>query len=177
MMNFWTPTWYPWNESFSDHDMPWEARYDYVETYRWNDYTNGFELYWRDDFDYFDSSKWYTSDNWGFEGNSSLFVANQVSTHDGNLIITMDYAPGHADKDVHFLHETYHPHGYDEHPVHYPAYDDPHGHEHHEGHWPDDTDHEVFYDKHAYEPLIHHTHDKPHYDDESGHMVYGVGHH
>jgi beta-glucanase (GH16 family) len=76
MMNFWTPTWYPWNDQFSEADLPWETKYDYVETYTWNDYTNSFDWYWRDDFNSFDNSKWYASDNWGFEGNSSLFVAS-----------------------------------------------------------------------------------------------------
>ena len=104
MMNFWTPTWYPWNDQFDDKDLPWEAKYDFIETYTWNEHTGGFMFHWRDDFDSFDNTKWYMSDNWGFEGNSSLFVKSQVSTADGNLVLKLDKAPAHHEGDDHFLH-------------------------------------------------------------------------
>jgi len=113
MMNFWTPTWFPWNQNFSDADLPWEAKYDFVETYTWNEHTGGFDFHWRDDFDTFDQNKWYKSDNWGFEGNSSLFVTSNVETKDGNLILKLDKAPKTAHDDHHFLHEEYYAHSHD----------------------------------------------------------------
>lgn len=92
MMNFWTPTWSPWNADFSETNLPWEAKYDFIETYTYNAYTNAFDFHWRDDFDTFDSAKWYSSDNWGFEGNSTLFIKDQVSVKDGNLVLTLDHS-------------------------------------------------------------------------------------
>ena len=75
MMNFWTPTWSPWSDFFDDSEMPWYAKYDFVEIYDYDLSTKDFKLRWRDDFDHWDEKKWYTSDNWGFENNSSLFMS------------------------------------------------------------------------------------------------------
>ena len=96
MMNFWTPCWSPWNDYFDDAEMPWYAKYDFVEIYDYDQKTGDFNLRWRDDFNTFDSKKWYASDNWGFENNSSLFMSSQVYVEDGNLVLKMDYNDGHA---------------------------------------------------------------------------------
>lgn len=96
MMNFWTPCWSPWNDYFDDADMPWFAKYDFVEVYDYNQKTKDFHLRWRDDFSTFDEHKWYASDNWGFENNSSLFMGSQAYVEDGNLVLKMDYNDGHA---------------------------------------------------------------------------------
>ena len=102
MMNFWTPCWEPWNDYFDDAEMPWYAKYDFVEVYDYDQDKKEFNLRWRDDFNTFDSKKWYASDNWGFENNSSLFMSSQVYVEDGNLVLKMDYNDGHA--------RTYPPH-------------------------------------------------------------------
>ena len=174
-MNFWTPTWYPWNEKFSDADLPWEVKYDFVETYTWNSHTGGFDFYWKDDFSSFDNSKWYMSDNWGFEGNSSLFVTSQVSNKDGNLVLTLDKAPTHSEEDSHFLHYQYPPHGHDKYaplaPIaHHKDEEEEHAHDvHKDVHFQDD-----WYDMHAYHPLVHHEH-AAHEDPEHPHS-YTEGH-
>ena len=36
MMNFWTPTFQGWGDNFSDWDMPWYTRYDYVQVETYN---------------------------------------------------------------------------------------------------------------------------------------------
>ena len=95
MMNFWTPCWSPWNDYFDDAEMPWYAKYDYVEVHDYNVDTKEFKLRWKDDFNTFDSKKWYASDNWGFENNSSLFMSSQVYVEDGSLVLKMDYNDGH----------------------------------------------------------------------------------
>ena len=96
MMNFWTPCWSPWNDYFDDAEMPWYAKYDFVEVYDYDQDKKEFNLKWRDDFNTFDSKKWYASDNWGFENNSSLFMSSQVYVEDGSLVLKMDYNDGHA---------------------------------------------------------------------------------
>lgn len=96
MMNFWTPCWSPWNDYFDDAEMPWYAKYDYVEVYDYDQNKKEFNLKWKDDFNTFDTKKWYASDNWGFENNSSLFMSSQVYVEDGNLVLKMDYNDGHA---------------------------------------------------------------------------------
>ena len=63
MMNLWNPQFPDWAAGFDDSDMPYEAMYDYVETYVYNKKTKNFDLHWRDDFDYFDEGKWMKSDN------------------------------------------------------------------------------------------------------------------
>lgn len=160
MMNFWTPTWSPWNNKFSEEGLPWQAKYDFVETYTYNAYSNGFDFHWRDDFNTFDTSKWYKSDNWGFEGNSTLFVADQVTVADGNLVLTLDHAKNakqeHFLQDAHPGHDAYAPHA----PVAY------HGDEHdpikHYAHHDIHTKHdESHYDPHAFRPLTHHEHAGP----------------
>ena len=50
MMNFWTPTFTPWNEGLNPTTMPFYVYYDYVETYSYNSSTKGFDLLWREDF-------------------------------------------------------------------------------------------------------------------------------
>lgn len=77
MMNFWVPNFADWNEGFDPVDMPWYARYDYVEYWEYVpedewDSTPGanqyhpFKYTWKDDFDTFDETRWYASDNWTF---------------------------------------------------------------------------------------------------------------
>ena len=117
MMNFWTPQWSPWNDYFDDAEMPWYAKYDFVEVYDYNTTSKDFKLRWRDDFNTFDTKKWYASDNWGFENNSSLFMSSQVYVEDGNLVLKMDYNDGHA-RDFPAHHEVVH----HEKPIH----EDPH---------------------------------------------------
>lgn len=107
MMNFWTPCWSPWNDYFDDAEMPWYAKYDFVEVYDYDVDKKNFTLRWRDDFDTFDTKKWYASDNWGFENNSSLFMSSQVYVEDGNLVLKMDYNDGHA-RDYPAHHEVVH---------------------------------------------------------------------
>ena len=96
MMNFWTPCWSPWNDYFDDAEMPWYAKYDYVEVYDYDVNSKEFSLRWKDDFNTWDAKKWYASDNWGFENNSSLFMSSQVYVEDGSLVLKMDYNDGHA---------------------------------------------------------------------------------
>ena len=96
MMNFWTPTFPGWGDSFSDAGMPWYARYDYVKIEKYNSSTGGFDLYWQDDFDSFDSGKWLKSDGWGFGDNSSTFYQSQVYTENGALVLKMDYNHSNA---------------------------------------------------------------------------------
>lgn len=107
MMNFWTPCWSPWNDYFDDAEMPWYAKYDFVEVYDYDTTKKEFKLRWRDDFNTFDQKKWYASDNWGFENNSSLFMGSQVYVEDGNLVLKMDYNDGHA-REYPLHHEVVH---------------------------------------------------------------------
>lgn len=90
MMNFWTPTFDSWGKGFDAADMPWEVKYDYVETFTWNTHTNGFDFHWRDDFTTFDSERWHKSDNTTFDANSTTFRASQANIHDGHLTLTME---------------------------------------------------------------------------------------
>ncbi len=146
MMNFWTPVWSPWNDYFDDAEMPWYAKYDFVEVYDYNVDKKDFTLRWRDDFDTFDTKKWYASDNWGFENNSSLFMSSQVYVEDGNLVLKMDYNDGHA-RDFPAHHEVVH----HEKPIH----ENPHAvKEHHEAKAPH---HETPVVAHHEAPTLHHT--------------------
>ena len=73
MMNLWIPQFADWAAGFTDDDLPYEAVYDYVETYNYDKKTDSFDLHWRDDFDYFDEGKWAKSDNQGFTDNGVTF--------------------------------------------------------------------------------------------------------
>jgi hypothetical protein len=84
MMNFWIPDFYDWNSGFDPVDMPWYARYDYVEAWEYVppeewDSTPGankdhpFKFSWKDDFDTLDESRWYVSENWTFDANRVTF--------------------------------------------------------------------------------------------------------
>ena len=91
MMNFWTPTFYPWNIGRQNYNMPWYALYDYVEVWNYNQTTKSFEFNFRDDFtsDYIDTSRWYVSDGWTFESNDSLFLKSQVYQANGYMCLQM----------------------------------------------------------------------------------------
>jgi len=84
MMNFWIPNFHDWNVDFQPDEMPWYARYDYVEVWdyvppeQWTstdgaDEDSPFKLRWRDDFDSFDDDRWVKSDHWTFEENNVYF--------------------------------------------------------------------------------------------------------
>ena len=107
MMNFWTPMWSPWNDFFDDAEMPWYAKYDFVEVYDYDQSSKQFNLRWRDDFNTWDTKKWYASDNWGFDNNSSLFKSSQVYVEDGNLVLKMDYNDGLI-REAPLHHEVHH---------------------------------------------------------------------
>ena len=76
MMNFWTPTFEPWNKGLDPKDMPWYLLFDYVETYNYNHDTGGFDFNWKDNFDVFDSHRWQKSDDTTFNFNSTTFRAS-----------------------------------------------------------------------------------------------------
>ena len=101
-MNFWVPGFSDWNEGFDPIDMPWYARYDWVEFWEyvpeseWDttpgaNYWHPFKFSWRDDFDYLDQSRWHVSDNWTFGSNNVTFWKEQVYTENGNLVIKMEH--------------------------------------------------------------------------------------
>ena len=105
MMNFWLPNFSDWNQGFDPVDMPWYARYDYVEYWEYvpeADWatTEGankwhpFKKVWRDDFDTFDTSRWKASDDWTFGVNDVTFWASQVYTEDGALVLKMEPRDG-----------------------------------------------------------------------------------
>ena len=96
MMNFWTPDFPDWSAGLTDTDMPYEAQFDYVETYSYNHKTKNFDLHWRDDFDYLDLSRWEPSDNFGFTDNTTTFFASQVFVQQGNLVLQMSKASTQA---------------------------------------------------------------------------------
>jgi len=97
MMNFWTPTWSPWGDNLDASDMPYYARYDYVEVWDYNADTKDFEFNWREDFNGpLDESRWLVSNNWGFGGNSTTFMSSQVYTEDGNLVLKMEDVNGYT---------------------------------------------------------------------------------
>ena len=58
IMNFWPPTFYHWHDGFSDADMPWEAKYDWVEVHTYDEDTKQFNLHFRDDFSMIDKLRW-----------------------------------------------------------------------------------------------------------------------
>ena len=143
MMNFWSPMWSPWNDYFDDAEMPWYAKYDFVEVYDYNQTSKDFELRWRDDFNTWDTKKWYASDNWGFENNSSLFMSSQVYVENGELNLKMDYNDGHAREFPHH-HEVVH------HET--PVAEDPH---HPKEHRAAKAPHQA--EAHVDEKIVHHT--------------------
>ena len=89
MMNLWIPQFPDWAAGFEDSDMPYEAQYDYVETYSYNKKSDSFDLHWRDDFDYFDEGKWERSDNQGFTDNGVTFFKSQAFVEDGHLTLRL----------------------------------------------------------------------------------------
>ena len=99
--------WSPWNDFFDDAEMPWYAKYDFVEVYDYDQSSKQFNLRWRDDFNTWDTKKWYASDNWGFDNNSSLFMSSQVYVEDGNLVLKMDYNDGLI-REAPLHHEVHH---------------------------------------------------------------------
>ena len=109
LMNLRTPKKSPWHDFIDDSHMPWEAKYDFVEVYDYDMTTKDFKLRWKDNFDYFDTKKWYASDNWGFENNSSLFMASQAYLGDSSLVLKMDYNDGHV-REYYPHHESLHHH-------------------------------------------------------------------
>ena len=89
MMNLWIPQFADWAAGFTEDDLPYQAMYDYVETYSYDKKSDSFDLHWRDDFDYFDEGKWVKSDNQGFTDNGVTFFKSQVDVQDGHLILTL----------------------------------------------------------------------------------------
>ena len=106
MMNFWTPTFEPWNKGFNAKDMPWYLLFDYVETYNYNHETGGFDFNWKDDFDVFDSHKWQKSDNTTFNFNNTTFRASQSYVEKGKLVLKMEPDDKH-DKHYDQEHHTH----------------------------------------------------------------------
>ena len=90
MMNLWTPDFPDWSAGLTDTDMPYEAQFDYIETYSYNHKTKSFDLHWRDDFDYFDEGKWLKSNNMAFNAQGTTFFDQQVSVEDGILKLKME---------------------------------------------------------------------------------------
>ena len=90
MMNFWTPTWSPWGDNLNDVDMPYLAEYDWVEVYSYDAASKGYNFLWRDEFDTLDLNRWEVSDNWAFDGNSTTFMASQVTVE--NSVLTLKLA-------------------------------------------------------------------------------------
>jgi hypothetical protein len=87
MMNFWIPNFSDWNKGFDPVDMPWYARYDYVEYWEYvkeedwattegANYWHPFKKVWRDEFDTFDTDRWVASDDWSFGVNDVTFWAS-----------------------------------------------------------------------------------------------------
>ena len=87
MMNFWVPNFSDWNVGFDPVDMPWYARYDYVEYWEYvkpEDWAttaganqwHPFKKVWRDEFDTFDEARWKKSDDWTFGVNDVTFWAS-----------------------------------------------------------------------------------------------------
>ena len=89
MMNFWTPTFEPWNKGLDDKSMPWYLLFDYVETYNYNHDTGGFDFNWKDDFDVLDTHRWHKSNDTTFNFNSTTFRASQVYVEKGKLVLKM----------------------------------------------------------------------------------------
>jgi len=84
MMNFWVPNFSDWNQGFDPADMPWYAKYDFVEFWEYvppqdldstsgADQSHPFKFGWRDDFDTLDESRWKVSENWTFQENDVTF--------------------------------------------------------------------------------------------------------
>ena len=78
MMNFWVANFPPeindFAEGFVEEDMPWYARYDWVEYWEYVPSTKSFEFSWRDEFDWFDTNRWEKKTDWTFKGNNTTFM-------------------------------------------------------------------------------------------------------
>ena len=113
MMNFWVPNFDGWNTGFDPSDMPWYAKYDFVEYWEYvppqdlnrtsgADQSHPFKFTWRDDFDTLDESRWKVSDNWTFNENDVTFWKDQVYTENGQLVLKLEprdgYVPGRRDQ-------------------------------------------------------------------------------
>ena len=101
MMSYWIPGFSDWNVGFMPDDMPYYARYDFVEVWEyvppeeWDMYDianewHPFKLKWKDDFDSFDESRWSKSDDWTFGGNRATYHASQVYVENGELVFKME---------------------------------------------------------------------------------------
>lgn len=101
MMNFWIPGFHDWNIGFEAVDMPWYARYDYVEVWDyvppedWDNYPvanqwHPFTQRWRDDFDTLDENRWVVSDDWSFNDNLVMFEESQVYVENGELVLKLE---------------------------------------------------------------------------------------
>jgi len=73
MMNFWPPTFHPWNQGFTDVGMPFYDKYDWIRVWDYDAVTDGFRFRWHDDLDYINYSRWAVSENGGFESNKATF--------------------------------------------------------------------------------------------------------
>lgn len=92
MMNFWIPSWDKWHNGFDPAEMPWYARYDWVEVYDYTgDENDPFSFRWRDNFDTFDYSRWKKSNNWSFNDNQVTFMDHQVYTENGELVLKLQW--------------------------------------------------------------------------------------
>jgi len=88
MMNFWVPTFNPWNIDFDPSGWPWQAHYDWVEFSTYNTSNGQFELQWKDEFDSLDdTNRWFVSDGWTFESNDVTFVRSNVFVENGELVL------------------------------------------------------------------------------------------
>ena len=111
MMNFWVPNFEKWSYGFDPEDMPWYARYDYVEFWEYvpesewattegANQWHPFKFGWKDDFDFLDESRWYVSENWTFPENNVTFWRDQVYTENGELVLKLEprdgYVPGNT---------------------------------------------------------------------------------
>ena len=111
MMNFWVPNFEKWSNGFDPVDMPWYARYDYVEFWEYvpesewattegANQWHPFKFGWKDDFDFLDESRWYVSENWTFPENNVTFWRDQVYTENGELVLKLEprdgYVPGNT---------------------------------------------------------------------------------
>ena len=94
-MDFWTPTQGQWSEGFTDKDMPYYAKYNYVKIETYNEKTGKFEFYARDNFDgELDEDFWQVSNGWGSGSHtSSIYYKSQVYTEYGNLVFKMEPDP------------------------------------------------------------------------------------
>lgn len=105
MMNFWLPNFDKWSRGFDPVEMPWYARYDYVEYWEYvppQDWAataganqwHPFKFGWRDDFDTLDLDRWYPSNDWTFNENNVTFWRDQVYTENGELVLKLEPREG-----------------------------------------------------------------------------------